>query len=186
MVMVITGSRLEAVRYKQGFDTYIAKKGYGIRSLVAFSGTVIDDKIRHKTYTEPEMNGGIREKNLPDAFATHEYQVLLVAEKYQTGFDQPLLHTMYVDRRLDGIQAVQTLSRLNRTHPLKEDTFILDFVNDPDEIQKAFKVYYEGATLGEEVEPERLYEIKGELDGSRMLTDRRWLQREADPGVGCG
>ena len=164
--MVITGSRLEAVRYKQEFDTYIGKKGYDIRSLVAFSGTVIDDKIKHKSYTEPEMNGGIREKDLPDAFATHEYQVLLVAEKYQTGFDQPLLHTMYVDRRLDGIQAVQTLSRLNRTHPLKEDTFILDFVNDPDEIQKAFKVYYEGATLGEEVEPEKLYEIKAELDGS--------------------
>jgi len=164
--MVITGSRLEAVRYKQEFDTYISKKGYEIRSLVAFSGTVIDDKIKHKTYTEPEMNCGIREKDLPEAFATREYQVLLVAEKYQTGFDQPLLHTMYVDRRLDGIQAVQTLSRLNRTHPLKEDTFILDFVNDPDEIQKAFKVYYDGATLGEEVEPEKLYEIKAELDGS--------------------
>jgi type I restriction enzyme R subunit len=164
--MVITGSRLEAVRYKQEFDSYIEKKGYGIRSLVAFSGTVIDDKIKDKTYTEQEMNGGIREKDLPEAFATREYQVLLVAEKYQTGFDQPLLHTMYVDRRLDGIQAVQTLSRLNRTHPLKEDTFILDFVNDPDEIQKAFKVYFEGATLGEEVEPEKLYEIKAVLDGS--------------------
>lgn len=169
--MVITGSRLEAVRYKQEFDSYIAKKGYDIRSLVAFSGTVIDDKIKDKTYTEPAMNGGIREKDLPEAFATREYQVLLVAEKYQTGFDQPLLHTMYVDRRLDGIQAVQTLSRLNRTHPLKEDTFILDFVNDPDEIQEAFKVYYEGATMGEEVEPERLYEIKAELDRSGIYRD---------------
>ncbi len=76
------------------------------------SGTVIDDKIKEKTYTEPEMNGGIREKDLPEAFAGRDYQVLLVAEKYQTGFDQPLLHTMYVDKRLDGIQAVQTLSRL--------------------------------------------------------------------------
>jgi type I restriction enzyme R subunit len=166
--MVVTGSRLEAVRYKQEFDSYIAKNGYEIRSLVAFSGTVIDDKIKDKTYTEPEMNGGIREKDLPESFSTKEYQVLLVAEKYQTGFDQPLLHTMYVDRRLDGIQAVQTLSRLNRTHPLKEDTFILDFVNDPDEIQKAFKVYYDGATFGEEVEPERLYEIKAALDGSAI------------------
>lgn len=164
--MVVTGSRLEAVRYKQSFDTYIAKKHYDIKSLVAFSGTVIDDKIPGKTYTEPEMNGGIREKDLPEEFGTQEYQVLLVAEKYQTGFDQPLLHTMYVDKRLAGIQAVQTLSRLNRTHPLKEDTFVLDFVNDPEEIQAAFKVYYDGAAMGEEVEPERLYEIKAELDES--------------------
>jgi type I restriction enzyme R subunit len=166
--MVVTGSRLEAVRYKQGFDDYISKKGYRIKSLVAFSGAVVDDKIKEKTYTEPEMNGGIREKDLPEVFSGKEYQVLLVAEKYQTGFDQPLLHTMYVDKRLDGIQAVQTLSRLNRTHPLKEDTFVLDFVNDPDEIQKAFKVYFDGATLGEEVEPERLYEIKAELDASAI------------------
>lgn len=164
--MVVTGSRLEAVRYKQSFDKYIAKKGYEIRSLVAFSGTVTDDKIPDKTYTEPGMNGGIREKDLPDAFSTKDYRVLLVAEKYQTGFDQPQLHTMYVDKRLAGIQAVQTLSRLNRTHPLKEDTFVLDFVNDPDEIQEAFKVYFDGATMGEEVEPERLYEIMAELDES--------------------
>ena len=164
--MVVTGSRLEAVRYKQEFDSYIAKKGYEIKSLVAFSGTVIDDKINDKSYTEPEMNGGIREKDLPEAFGGRDYQVLLVAEKYQTGFDQPLLHTMYVDKRLDGIQAVQTLSRLNRTHPLKEDTFVLDFVNDPDDIRDAFKVYFDGATLGEEVEPERLYEIKAELDAA--------------------
>lgn len=164
--MVVTGSRLEAVRYKQSFDDYITKKGYDIKSLVAFSGTVIDDQIAEKSYTEPQMNGGLREKDLPEAFGTNEYQVLLVAEKYQTGFDQPLLHTMYVDKRLDGIQAVQTLSRLNRTHPLKEDTFVLDFVNDPDDIQKAFKVYFDGAAMGEEVEPERLYEIKAELDES--------------------
>lgn len=164
--MVITGSRLEAVRYKQGFDAYITNKGYEIRSLVAFSGTVLDDKIPDKTYTEAEMNGGIREKDLPEEFSGKEYQVLLVAEKYQTGFDQPLLHTMYVDKRLAGIQAVQTLSRLNRTHPLKEDTFVLDFVNDPEDIQEAFKVYFDGATMGEEVEPERLYEIKAELDES--------------------
>ena len=105
---------------------------------MAFSGTVEDDKLPDVTYTEAEMNGGIREKELPEKFATQEYQVLLVAEKYQTGFDQPLLHTMYVDKRLAGIQAVQTLSRLNRTHPLKEDTFVLDFVNDRDEIREAF------------------------------------------------
>lgn len=164
--MVLTGSRLEAVRYKLSFDKYIAEKEYPIKTLVAFSGTVIDDQIAEKTYTEEGMNRGIREKELPEKFATSEYQVLLVAEKYQTGFDQPLLHSMYVDKRLSGLQAVQTLSRLNRTHPLKEDTFVLDFVNERQEIQEAFKQYYEGAEMGEEIEPSRLYEIKAELDGS--------------------
>jgi type I restriction enzyme R subunit len=162
--MVVTGSRLEAVRYKQSFDRYIAEKGYPIKSLVAFSGTVEDDKIPDKTYTEEGMNGGIKEKELPEKFDTNEYRVLLVAEKYQTGFDQPLLHTMYVDKRLAGIQAVQTLSRLNRIHPLKEDTFVLDFVNDRQEIQEAFKQFYEGAEMGEQVDPQRMYEIKVELD----------------------
>ena len=164
--MVVTGSRLEAVRYKQEFDRTIQQKGYPIRSLVAFSGTVEDDKIPEKSYTEVEMNGGIKEKELPDTFAKAEYRVLLVAEKYQTGFDQPLLHTMYVDKRLAGIQAVQTLSRLNRTHPLKDDTFVLDFVNDPAEIQEAFRQYYEGSVMGEQVDPDKLYEVKAELDAS--------------------
>lgn len=164
--MVVTGSRLEAVRYKQSFDRYIKANGYPIKSLVAFSGIVQDDKVENVTYTEEGMNGGVREKELPEKFAAQEYQVLLVAEKYQTGFDQPLLHTMYVDKRLAGIQAVQTLSRLNRIHPLKEDTFVLDFVNDREEIRQAFKTYYEGAEIGEEVEPARMYEIKGELDAS--------------------
>lgn len=168
--MVVTGSRLEAVRYKQSFDAYIKAKGYAIKSLVAFSGTVTDDKLKDVTYTEEVMNLGVRERELPDVFATSEYQVLLVAEKYQTGFDQPLLHTMYVDRRLSGIQAVQTLSRLNRTHPFKEDTFILDFVNDRNEIQEAFKAYYEGAEIGEEVDPSRMYQLKGDLDSSRIYT----------------
>ena len=164
--MVVTGSRLEAVRYKQKFDKYISLKGYPIKSLVAFSGTVQDDKVEDVTYTEEGMNLGIKEKELPEKFASPEYQVLLVAEKYQTGFDQPLLHTMYVDKRLAGIQAVQTLSRLNRTHPLKEDTFILDFVNERQEIQEAFKVYYEGAEMGEEADPDSMYRLKGELDAS--------------------
>jgi type I restriction enzyme R subunit len=164
--MVVTGSRLEAVRYKLSFDRYIQEKGYAIRSLVAFSGTVQDDKLQDVTYSEEQMNHGIREKELPERFASSEYQILLVAEKYQTGFDQPLLHTMYVDKRLAGIQAVQTLSRLNRTHLLKEDTFVLDFVNDRTEIQEAFKTYYEGAEMGEEVDPARLYQIKSELDAS--------------------
>ena len=114
------------------------------------------------------MNDGMKEKELPEKFATPEYQVLLVAEKYQTGFDQPLLHTMYVDKRLAGIQAVQTLSRLNRIHPLKEDTFILDFVNDREEIRQSFKIYYEGAEMGEEVDPAHLYKIQAELEQSNV------------------
>ena len=173
--MVVTGSRLEAVRYKQSFDRYIREKGYAIKSLVAFSGTVADDKVPGVSYTETEMNQGIRETELPEHFATGDYQVLLVAEKYQTGFDQPLLHTLYVDKRLAGIQAVQTLSRLNRTHPHKEDTFVLDFVNDRDEIREAFKTYYEGAEIGQEVEPARMYAIKEELDASGI-----YLEEERD------
>jgi type I restriction enzyme, R subunit len=168
--MVVTGSRLEAVRYKQSFDKYIKEKGYPIKSLVAFSGAVQDDKLAEVSYTEEAMNGGLREKELPERFASPEYQVLLVAEKYQTGFDQPLLHTMYVDKRLAGIQAVQTLSRLNRIHPLKEDTFVLDFVNDRDEIREAFKTYFEGAEIGDEVDSARLYAIKGELDAADIYT----------------
>ena len=164
--MVLTGSRLEAVRYKQNFDRYIREKGYPIRTLVAFSGTVQDDEIADMSYTEEQMNDGIREKELPERFATSDYQVLLVAEKYQTGFDQPLLHTMYVDKRLAGIQAVQALSRLNRVHPFKEDTFILDFANNREEIREAFKAYYEGAEMGEEVDPALMYAIKGELDAT--------------------
>ncbi|WP_225546877.1 type I restriction endonuclease subunit R [Chromobacterium violaceum] len=164
--MVVTGSRLEAVRYKQEFDRYIQEKGYPIKSLVAFSGGVEDDKIPDKQYTEVDMNEGLKEKDLPETFAKPDFRVLLVAEKYQTGFDQPLLHTMYVDKRLAGIQAVQTLSRLNRTHPLKDDTFVLDFVNEPGEIQEAFRQYYEGSVMGEEVDPDKLYEVKAELDAS--------------------
>lgn len=164
--MVITGSRLEAVRYKQSFDRYIKDKDYAIKSLVAFSGIVTDDKLKDVAYTEEGMNLGVREKELPEVFSTQEYQVLLVAEKYQTGFDQPLLHTMYVDRRLSGIQAVQTLSRLNRIHPLKEDTFVLDFVNERDEIREAFKTYFEGAEVGEDIDPARMYEIKSEIDAN--------------------
>ncbi len=173
--MVVTGSRLEAVRYKQAFDEYIAAKGYSIKSLVAFSGTVEDDKVPEKAYTEVEMNDGVKEKELPDTFTKPDYRVLLVAEKYQTGFDQPLLHTMYVDKRLSGIQAVQTLSRLNRTHPLKDDTFVLDFVNDPAEIQEAFLQYYDGSVMGEQVDPSKLYEVKAELDASAI-----YLQSEID------
>ncbi len=167
--MVVTSSRLHAVRYKQAFDKYIAEKGYtGIKTLVAFSGTVTDPDATNVEYTEVGMNGGIREKELPERFGSDEYQVLLVAEKYQTGFDQPLLHTMYVDKRLADIQAVQTLSRLNRTHPGKEDTFVLDFVNEPEEILKAFQPFYEQTTIGERAEAQQLYELQAKLDGHQV------------------
>ena len=126
--MVVTESRLHAVRYKLAFDKYIKDKGYeGIRSLVAFSGKVVDPDIPDSSFTETGMNDGVRETEIPEKFDSDEYQVLLVADKYQTGFDQPLLHTMYVDKRLSGIQAVQTLSRLNRKAGGKEDTFVMDF-----------------------------------------------------------
>src|SRR5690606_4055679 len=120
-----------------------AEHQYPIKTLVAFSGEVTDKDLPGVSYTEVQMNGGIREKELPERFASDEYQVLIVAEKYQTGFDQPLLHTMYLDKRVAGVQAVQTLSRLNRIATGKEDTFVLDFINTSDEIKEAFQPFYE-------------------------------------------
>ena len=129
--MVVTGSREHAVRYKLGFDKYIKDRGYNdVKSLVAFSGEITLKEYSDRKFTEVIMNNGIKETELPEKFNTEEYQVLLVAEKYQTGFDQPLLHSMYVDKRLSGIQAVQTLSRLNRTTRCKSDTFVFFFVNE--------------------------------------------------------
>lgn len=166
--MVVTGSRLHAVRYKQAFDKYIKAKGYhDLNTVVAFSGTVQDNGV---SYTEPDMNG-FGEKELPEKFHTDEYKVLLVAEKYQTGFDEPLLHTMYVDKPLDGIKAVQTLSRLNRTCKGKNDTFVLDFVNEAEEIQKAFQPYYEVTGLEDTTDPNLLYELQQELDAFQIYTE---------------
>jgi type I restriction enzyme R subunit len=165
--MVVTGSREHAVRYKQEFDRYIAEKHYSdIKTLVAFSGTVTLDT--GEEYTEVGMNGGIRERQLPQEFTKDLYQVLIVADKYQTGFDQPMLHTMYVDKRLDGVQAVQTLSRLNRTHPGKEDTFVLDFVNEAEDIREAFKPYYEVPAIDQQVEPHQLYDIQSKLAAEQV------------------
>ena len=162
--MVVTGSRLAAVRYKRAFDRYIEDQGYtGIRSLVAFSGTVEDPDDPGSSYTEVAMNDGLAESELPGAFEGNDYRVLLVAEKYQTGFDQPLLQTMYVVKRLAGVQAVQTLSRLNRMAPGKSRTFILDFANEEDEIFKAFKPYYEKTPVGENADPHRLSELQHHL-----------------------
>lgn len=162
--MVVTSGREAAVRYKLAFDEYIKEKGYtGIKSLVAFSGGITLKEAPEKEYTEALMNG-MREVDLPEQFASDNYQVLLVAEKYQTGFDQPLLHTMFVDKKLSGIQAVQTLSRLNRCTNGKSDTFVLDFVNKPEEIYKAFKPFYEVTELGDIPSSEKLNELAATLD----------------------
>ena len=162
--MVVTGSRLAAVKYKLAFDRYIEERGYtGIRSLVAFSGSVEDPDDPGSSYTEVGMNDGLAESELPETFERDDYRVLLVAEKYQTGFDQPLLQTMYVVKRLAGVQAVQTLSRLNRIAPGKSRTFVLDFANEEDDIYKAFKPYYETTPVGENADPHRLSELQHRL-----------------------
>ncbi len=172
--MVVTSSRLHAVRYKLAFEQYIAENGYtDVRPLVAFSGSVRDPDTGAE-YTEPGMNidvvsgKPISESALPRRFETPDYQVLLVANKYQTGFDQPLLCAMYVDKRLDGVQAVQTLSRLNRMVPGKDTPFVLDFRNDAENIYRAFKPYYDKTELSEAADPAMLEQLKHELDQAQI------------------
>lgn len=172
--MVVTSSRLHAVRYMLAFQEYIKENNYtDIRPLVAFSGKVKDPDTKHE-YTEPSMNTDvltgkpISEAALPERFDTTDYQVLLVANKYQTGFDQPLLQAMYVDKRLDGVQAVQTLSRLNRMLPGKDSPFVLDFRNKPDDIYKAFKPYFDATSLQEASDPQDLERLKHELDEKQI------------------
>lgn len=162
--MVVTGSRLEAVRYKHAFDKYIREQGYsGIKSLVAFSGTVEDPDIPDSAFTEVALNNGLSEKELPETFGGDNYRVLLVAEKYQTGFDQPLLQTMYVVKKLAGVQAVQTLSRLNRRAEGKTRTFVLDFANEEGDIFEAFKPYYEATPVGENADPQKLNDLQHQI-----------------------
>ena len=187
--MVVTGSRLHAVRYKLAFDQYLKDKGYtDIKSLVAFSGSVSDDEFPDKSFTEVGLNQGIKESELPQKFASEEFQVLLVAEKYQTGFDQPLLHTMYVDKRLSGIQAVQTLSRLNRTTDGKEETFVLDFFNEPGEIYESFKPYYEATPPGEATDPHQLYDLQHRIEEWKVFEETEvnafcevWFRNRHEP-----
>lgn len=180
--MVVTSSRLHAVRYMQAFQRYLAEnKIADVRPLVAFSGSVKDPDTGLE-YTEPGMNRDcvtgepIGEKQLPARFASPDYQVLLVANKYQTGFDQPLLCAMYVDKRLDGVQAVQTLSRLNRKIPGKENPFVLDFVNEAEDIYRAFKPYYDATSLQEGSDPQKLETLKHELDAAQVYF---WSEVEA-------
>ncbi|NBZ94842.1 MAG: type I restriction endonuclease subunit R [Proteobacteria bacterium] len=158
--MVVTSSRKAAVRYKEAFDKILVKKKIkGVKAIVAFSGEVQDEG---KSHTEQSMNG-FSGRQIPEKFESDEYQVLLVADKFQTGFDQPYLHTLFVDKRLDGVQAVQTLSRVNRTCPLKEDTFVLDFVNNADDIKKAFLPYYQATEVSEVTDPNVLYRLKDQI-----------------------
>lgn len=169
--MIVTPSRLHAVRYVLEFKKQIAEKGYtDLDVLVAFSGEIED---KGETYTEEKINKtkdgkAIRENALPETFHTDDFGMLIVAEKYQTGFDEPLLHTMFVDKKMSGVKAVQTLSRLNRTCRGKQDTFVLDFVNSAEDIQKAFEPYYEETVLEKETDPNVVYDLKNTLDEYRV------------------
>lgn len=164
--MVVVASRKEAVRWQKAIRAYIARQGYSLGVLVAFSGEVDDPESYPDAVTESsqDLNPGLKGRDIRDAFKDSTSHLLLVANKFQTGFDQPLLCGMYVDRRLGGIQAVQTLSRLNRAHPGKDTTYILDFVNDLDEILGAFQTYYQTATLEATTDPHRVYDLRAKLD----------------------
>src|ERR1051326_1802367 len=166
--MIVTRSRLHAVRYRLAVDRYLAERGYPFKALVAFSGTVRDGG---QVYTESNMNG-FPEAQTAKNFERPEHRFLIVANKFQTGFDQPLLHTMYVDKKLGGVNAVQTLSRLNRTlPPNKKGTLVLDFANEADEIKAAFEPYYETTLLSEATAPNLLYELQTRLAAFPVYTE---------------
>jgi type I restriction enzyme R subunit len=166
--MIVTRSRLHALRYRLAVDAYLAERGYPFQALVAFSGKVEDGG---QSYTESGMNG-VTESQTAKTFGQAAYRFLIVANKFQTGFDQPLLHTMYVDKKLGGVNAVQTLSRLNRTHPpAKNGTMVIDFANEADEIKAAFEPYYETTLLSEATDPNLLYEIQGRLAAFHVYVD---------------
>ena len=171
--MVVVASRKEAVRWQKAIRAYIEKRNYPLGVLVAFSGE-IDDPESYPvpvTETSKDLNPGLKGRDIRDAFAEPDYHLLLVANKFQTGFDQPLLCGMYVDKMLGGIQAVQTLSRLNRAHPGKDTTYILDFVNEAGEILKAFKTYYETAELEATTDPHHVYDLRAKLDAAGYYDD---------------
>ena len=172
-MMVITSSRLAAVRYYQECKRYIEENGYkDVGLLVAFSGTIQDNG---EEYTEPKLNVQKDGTHISESQTKSEFHdnfhVLIVAEKYQTGFDEPLLHTMVVDKKLRGVKAVQTLSRLNRIHPMKSDTFVLDFVNTREDIQEAFQPFYQETILESEVNTDLLYQAQNELRGYALYSD---------------
>ncbi len=160
--MLITRSRLHCVRYKLEFDKQMREMDLHYGPLVAFSGTV-HDTDNGRDYTENGMNELPPGVSIADTFKSPEYRILIVSNKFQTGFDEPMLHTMYVDKRLEGLQCVQALSRLNRVADGKTDTLVLDFVNEPDAVQAAFQQYYQTTMLAEETDPNRLYDLQLQL-----------------------
>jgi len=166
--MVVVSSRLEAVRWRLAIDKYIKDRDYHIGTLVAFSGEVNDTQSGPDPFTETSknMNPNLKGQGIREAFDTDDYQILLVANKFQTGFDQPLLCGMYLDKRLAGIAAVQTLSRLNRSHPGKDITYVVDFVNDPEDILAAFKAYYQTAELANVTNPDLVFDLRMKLDAA--------------------
>jgi len=180
--MVVTASRKEAVRWKTAMEAYIRERRYPLGVLVAFSGEVSDPETGPEPFTEASMNPGLRGRDIREAFATPEFSLLLVANKFQTGFDQPLLCAMYVDKRLAGIQAVQTLSRLNRAHPGKDTTYIVDFVNEPEEILAAFRQYHGTAELADVSDPNVVLDLRNKLD-AMGLYDRFEVGRVAKVAV---
>ena len=161
--MLITPSRLHCVRYKQEFDKQMREMNLPYGCLVAFSDTV-HDTDSGQDYTENSMNNLPPSASIANTFKSPEYRILIVSNKFQTGFDEPMLQTMYVDKRLDGLQCVQSLSRLNRVAAGKTDTLVLDFVNEPDQVQEAFQQYYQTTTLAEETDPNRLYDLQNQLE----------------------
>ena len=168
--MLITRSRLHCVRFKQEFGEQMREMNLPYGCLVAFSGTV-HDTDNGEDYTENGMNGLPPSVSIPDTFKSPEYRILIVSNKFQTGFDEPMLHTMYVDKRLEGLHCVQALSRLNRVVEGKTDTLVLDFVNEPDAIQAAFQQYYQTTMLAEETDPNRLYDLQRQLADFNLYND---------------
>ncbi len=162
--MVVTGSIERAIQYFHAFRAYLAERKSPYRAIVAFSG---EHEYDGQKVTEASLNG-FPSNHIADKIREDPYRFLICADKFQTGYDEPLLHTMYVDKVLSGVKAVQTLSRLNRAHPQKHDTFVLDFVNDPEEIRKAFEPYYRTTILADETDPNKLHDLKADLDGYQV------------------
>jgi type I restriction enzyme, R subunit len=184
--MVVVGSRVEAVRWQLAIKKYIADHHYKIGTVVAFSGEVNDEESGPESFTENSkmLNPNLKGRDIREAFKSEEYQILLVANKFQTGFDQPLLCGMYVDKWLAGIQAVQTLSRLNRVHAGKDTTYVVDFVNDPEEVLAAFKTYHTTAEISATTDPNLVFNLRAKLDSAGHYDDfevERVVTAELDP-----
>jgi type I restriction enzyme R subunit len=165
--MIVTGSIERALQYFFAFREYLKERKSPYQAIVAFSG---EPEFKGQKVTESSLNG-FASNVITDRIQEDPYRFLICADKFQTGYDEPLLHTMYVDKPLSGIKAVQTLSRLNRAHPKKHDTFVLDFQNDPEIIQASFEPYYRTTILGEETNPNKLHDLKADLDGYQVYDD---------------